>query len=173
MRIGVRVPPSELPARSREGSTLWSARANNFAPPPIPGAGWVDRVTGVPARPAAYVRGDGSSDMTRLRDMVIDLVQALGWPVPAVYADVGLPGRPDSQLAALVEAISAGRHDAVYATHPMVIGGDLDQIEAFDRLCRQHGVRLWFRWTGHARNLRGLFDVIRHVDRFTVTDEHV
>lgn len=127
-------------------------------------------MTDVPARPAAYLRGDGSSDMTRLRDGVIGLVQSLGWPVPAVYADDGQPG---SQLAALVEAISAGRHDAVFATHPMVIGGDLDQIEAFDRLCRQHGVRLRFRLSGQARNPRALFDVIRHVERFTVTDEHL
>lgn len=127
-------------------------------------------MTDAPARPAAYLRGDGSSDMTRLRDMVIGLVQSLGWPVPAVYADDGPPG---SQLAALVEAISAGRHDAVFATHPMMIGGDLDQIEAFDRLCRQRGVRLRFRWSRQATDLRALFDVIRHVERFTVTDEHL
>jgi len=104
--------------------------------------------------------------------MVIGLVQDLGWPAPAVYADAGPPGGRGSQLAALVEAISAGRHDAVFATHPMMIGG-LDQIEAFDLLCRQHGVRLLFRWTGQARNPRGLFDVIRNVERFTVTDEHL
>jgi hypothetical protein len=110
--------------------------------------------------------------MTRHRDMVIGLVQSLGWPVPAVYADAGPPGRQGSQLAALGEAISAGRHDAVFATHPMMIG-DLDQIESFDMLCRQHGVRLRFRWTGQARNPRGLFDVIRDVKQFTVTDEHV
>lgn len=86
----------------------------------------VDRVTGFPARPAAYIRDlyattAGDSDVTRQRDMVIDLVQDLGWPVPAVYADLGQSG---SQLAALVEAISAGRHDAVYVTHPRMIGGD-------------------------------------------------
>ena len=108
--------------------------------------------------------------MTRLRDMVIGLVQSLGWPVPAVYADDGPPG---SQLAALVEAISAGRHDAVFATHPMMIGGDLDQIEAFDRLCRQRGVRLRFRWSRQATDPRALFDVICDVKRFTVTDEHL
>ena len=107
--------------------------------------------------------------MTRMRDMVIGLVQSLGWPVPAVYADEGPPG---SQLAALAEAISAGRHDAVYATHPMMIG-DLGQIERFDLLCRQHGVYLLFRWTGQARNPRGLFDVIRDVKQFTVTEEHL
>ena len=110
--------------------------------------------------------------MTAQRDMVIGLVQGLGWPVPAVYADVGPPDRPGSQLAALAGAISAGRHDAVFATHPRVIG-DLDQIEALDRLCRQHGVRLRFRWSGHARDPRALFDVISGVKRFTVTDEHL
>jgi hypothetical protein len=111
--------------------------------------------------------------MTAQCDMVINLVQGLGWPVPAVYSDVGPPGRPGSQLAALVEAISAGRHDAVFATHPMVIGGDLDQIEAFDRLCRQHGVRLRYRWAGGPRDPRAMFDVIEHIKRFTVTDEHL
>jgi hypothetical protein len=128
-------------------------------------------VTDVPVCPAAYVRADDGPDMARQRDMVIGLVQSLGWPVPAVYADP--PGRPGSQLAALMMAISAGRHDAVFATHPMVIGGDLDQIEAFDLLCRQHGVRLRFHWSRQARDPRALFDVIRHFERFTVTDEHV
>lgn len=54
----------------------------------------------------------------------------------------------DIPLSAAVDpGIQAMRadHDAVYATHPMDIGGDLAQIEAFDRLCRQHGVRLRYR----------------------------
>jgi hypothetical protein len=89
-----------------------------------------------------------------------------------VYADVGPPDRPGSQLAALAEAIFAGRHDAGFATHPMVIG-DLDQIEALDRLCRQHGARLRFRWSGQAKDPRALYDVISGVKRFTVTDEHL
>ena len=77
-------------------------------------------MTGLPGRPAACIRdayatAPDDPDMTAARDMVIGLVRDLGWPVPAVYADAGRPG---SQLAALVEAISAGRHDAVYATHP-------------------------------------------------------
>jgi len=105
--------------------------------------------------------------------MAIGLVQGLGWPVPVVYADIGPPGRPGSQLAALGEAIAAGRHDAVFATHPMMIGDDLGQIEAFDRLCTRHGVRLRYRWTGGPRDPRALFDVIRRTNRFTVTDEHV
>ena len=90
-----------------------------------------------------------------------------------MYADVGPPGYPGSQLASLVEAISVGSHDAVYANHPMTIGLDLDQVEAFDRLCRQHGVRLRYRWSGGPRDPRALFDVIEHINRFTVTDEHV
>jgi len=132
-------------------------------------------VTGLPVRPAAYLRdayatAPGDSDLTEDRDMVIGLVRDLGWPAPTVYADLGPPGR---QLAALVEAISAGRHDAVYATHPMMIGSDLAQVEAFDRLCRQHGVRLRYRWSGGPRDPRALFDVIRDIKRFTVTDEHL
>jgi hypothetical protein len=98
-------------------------------------------VIGVPARPAAYIREAAATEaddpgLADQRGMVISLVQDLGWPVPAVYADAGQPG---SQLAALGEAITAGRHDAVFATHPVIIGEDLAQIEAFDRLCRQHG----------------------------------
>jgi hypothetical protein len=132
-------------------------------------------VTGPPSRPAAYIRNADATtaddpDMIAHRDMVISLVRDLGWPVPTVYADIGQPG---SQLAVLVEAISTGRHDAVYATHPMMIGDDLAQIEAFDRLCRQHGVRLRYRWAGGPRDPRALFDVIRDTKRFTVTDDHL
>ena len=43
----------------------------------------------------------------------------------------------------------------MFATHPRVIG-DLDQIEALDRLCRQHGVRLRFRWSGQTRDPRAV-----------------
>lgn len=94
--------------------------------------------------PAAYVREAAATEaddpgLADQRGMVISLVQDLGWPVPAVYADAGQPG---SQLAALGVAIAAGRHDAVFATHPVIIGEDLAQIEAFDRLCRQHGVSI-------------------------------
>jgi hypothetical protein len=132
-------------------------------------------VTGVPSRPAAYIRDVDAttvddSALTTQRDLVIRLVHELGWAVPAVYADIGKPG---SQMAALVEAISAGRHDAVYATHPRMIGDDLAQIEAFDRLCGQHGVRVRYRWAGGPRDPRALFDVIRCIDRFTVTEEHL
>jgi hypothetical protein len=121
-------------------------------------------MTGMPARPAAYIRD------TAHRETVISLVRDLGWPVPTVYADAGQPG---SELAALVEAISAGHHDAVFATHAMMIGSDLAQIEAFDQLCRQHGVRLRYRWAGGPRDPRALFDVIRDTKQFTVTDEHL
>jgi hypothetical protein len=121
-------------------------------------------MTGMPARPAVYVRD--SAD----RETVIGLVRELGWPVPTVFADAGEPG---SELTALVEAISAGRHDAVFATHPMMIASDLGEIEAFDRLCRQRGVRVRYRWAGGPRDPRALFDIIEHARRFTVTDEHL
>lgn len=129
----------------------------------------------IPARPAVYIREADAvtaddAGMRRQRNMVIGLVQDLGWPEPAVYADAGRPG---SQLAALAEAITAGRHDGVFAVHPAQIGDDLAQIEAFDRLCRQHGVRLCFRWFQEATSTRALFDVIRYVKDFTVTDEHL
>jgi len=97
----------------------------------------------IPARPAAYIRDADAAtpddpDMTAQRNMVISLAQDLGWPVPAVYADAGQADQPGSQLAALVEAITAGRHDGVFATHPAQISHHLAQIEAFDRLCRPH-----------------------------------
>jgi hypothetical protein len=130
----------------------------------------------IPVGPAAYIRdayatAADDADMTRERTMVSSLAQdLLGWPAPAVYAEAGRPG---SQLAALVEAITAGRHDGVFATHPSQIGDDLAQIEAFDRLCRQHGVRLRFRWCQEVTDTRALFDVIHLVREFTVTDEHL
>ena len=140
-----------------------------------------DRMTAFPARPAspvrpaAYIRdlyaNADDADVTAMRNMVSSLAQdVLGWPVPVVYAEVGRPG---SQLAALVEAITAGRHDGVFATHPSQLGDDLAQIEAFDRLCRQHGVQLRFRWCQGVTDARALFDVIELVREFTVTDEHL
>ena len=56
---------------------------------------------------------------------------------------------------------------------PAQISHDLAQIETFDRLCRQHGVRLRFRWCQEVTDTRALFDVIRYVRDFTVTDEHL
>jgi hypothetical protein len=130
----------------------------------------------IPARPAAYIRDRDATDIddpdiTALRDIVIRLAQdELAWPAPAVYADAGPPG---SGLAALAEAITAGRHDGVFATHPSQLGDDLAQIEAFDRLCRRYGVRLLFWRHRDVTNTRALFDVIYRVKEFTVTDEHL
>lgn len=130
----------------------------------------------IPAHPAIYTR---DPDATTIDDASITALSAeltrevqdkLGWPAPAVYAEAGPPG---SQLAALAEAITAGRHNGVYATHPSQVGDDLAQVEAFDRLCRQHGVRLRFRWHQNVTDTRALFDVIYRVKEFTVTDEHL
>ena len=70
----------------------------------------------VPARPAVYVRGQDATGINdadnRYRRMLIGAVHdELSWPTPVIYADAGPPG---SQLAALVEAIKAGRHDGVF-----------------------------------------------------------
>lgn len=132
----------------------------------------------IPTRPAAYIRDPDAitaddPGMTAQRNMVISLAQDLGWPAPSVYADAGQAGQPGSQMAALAEAITAGRHDGVFATHPAQISHDLAQIEAFDRLCRQHGVRLRFRWCQEVTDTRALFDVIHYARDFTVTDEHL
>jgi hypothetical protein len=129
----------------------------------------------VPARPAAYVRVEDATsaddpDLTMQRDLVTRAARELAWPVPAVYADAGQPG---SRYAELVEAVAAGRHDAVIVEYPGVIG-HLGQIEAFDRHCRQHGARLYahYGWPV-SDDTRGLFGVIYGVKEFTVTDEHL
>jgi hypothetical protein len=133
-------------------------------------------VSAVPARPAAYIRVEDATTaddpgMIMQRNLVIGRARDLGWPVPALYADAGQPG---SRYAALVEAIAAGRHDAVIVDCPGVIGHDLGQIEAFDRHCRQHGACL----CGHygwpvAGDTRALFGVIRDIREFTITGEHL
>lgn len=61
----------------------------------------------------------------------------------------------------------------MFATHPSQLGDDLAQIEAFDRLCRQHGVRLRFQWHWNVTDTRALFDVVYRIKEFTVTDEHL
>ena len=130
----------------------------------------------IPARPAAYVLNRyvtdiDDADMTEYRNsLTSEARDGLGWPAPEVYADAGQPG---SQLAALAEAIKAGRHDGVFATEASQLGDDLAQIEAFDRLCRQHGVLLRFRWHREATDTGALFGVLGNVKDFTVTDEHL
>jgi hypothetical protein len=129
----------------------------------------------IPARPAAYVRGQdavGIDDAgNRYRRMLISEAQdRLGWPEPVIYADAEPSG---SQFAALAEAIKAGRHDGVFATHSCQFGDDLAQIEAFDRLCREHGVLLRFQSHWNVTDTRALFDVVHKVREFTVTDEHL
>jgi hypothetical protein len=138
-------------------------------------------MTAVPVRPAAYIRdadadpGD-ESGMTGYRGMIVGWARYLGWPVPVVYADAGpAASAPGSgrRYAALVKAIAAGRHDAVIIPGPGAIGRDLAQIEAFDRYCRQHGVLLCCPYGEKVTSPHGLFDVIRDVRRFTVTEEHL
>ena len=80
----------------------------------------------IPVRPAAYVRdlyadpGDESGLAEACR-MMVRLAREAAWPKPVIYADAGPATEPGSQYAALVEAITAGRHDAVMITHPMMI----------------------------------------------------
>jgi hypothetical protein len=132
----------------------------------------------IPIRPAAYVRdlyadpGD-ESGLDESRRMMVRLAREAAWPKPVIYADAGPANEPGSQYAALVEAITAGRHDAVMITHPMMISRDLADAEAFDRLCQRQGVRIHIRWGHEMSSPRALFDVIRDTRRFTVTDEHL
>jgi hypothetical protein len=132
--------------------------------------------TTIPTRPAAYVRDPDGADEDSLpehRDLVIGLAQQLSWPVPDVYSDIGPAAQPGSQYAALVEAIASGRHDAVLVIHPIAIGNDLAQIEAFDRHCRHHGVPAYQRYGARLTHLGPLFDVIRDVRHFIVTGDHL
>src|SRR5258708_34788444 len=133
---------------------------------PGPARREADRVSTVPARPAAYIRVEDAAfadDMTWRRDLVTGAAGDLGGPVPAVCADVGQPG---SGYAALVEAVAAGRHDGVIVDYAGVIGHDLGQIEAFDRHCRQHGARLCGRYGWPVYDdTGGLFAVICDVRR--------
>jgi hypothetical protein len=126
----------------------------------------------VPARPAVYIRGDDSDAEHYL---ISEVREKLGWPEPAVFADVDADpaSRPRSRMAALVEAIAAGQHDGVFAAHPRQLGDDLGQIEAFDRVCRQHGVLLRFSWFHDVTDTRALFDVVREAREFTVTEDHL
>jgi hypothetical protein len=132
----------------------------------------------IPVRPAAYVRdlyadpGDTSGLAESCRTMV-RLAREAAWPKPVIYADAGPATEPGSRYAALVEAITAGRHDAVMITHPMMISRDLADVQAFDRLCRRQGVHIQIRWGHEMSSPRSLFDVIRDTRRFTVTDEHL
>src|SRR6266702_4784821 len=105
--------------------------------------------------------------------MMIRLAREAAWPKPVIYADAGPATEPGSRYAALVEAITAGRHDAVMITHPMMISRDLADVEAFDRLCQRQGVHIHIRWGHEMSSPRSLFDVIRDTRRFTVTDEHL
>jgi hypothetical protein len=141
-------------------------------------AAWgVDRVTyyleepRIPARPASYVWDPRGIDDEHDRDFR-DVLGELGWPEAVLYQDAGREGASRSQLAALSDAIAAGRHDGVIATHPSQLGS-LDEIEAFDRFCRAHNVLLRFRWCYSATDTRALYDVVEKGTEFTVTDEHL
>jgi hypothetical protein len=122
----------------------------------------------IPSRPAVY--GQDSDDIALA---VTEVKDELGWPDPAVYADTGADDQPRTELARLVAAIAAGEHDGVFVGHPLLLGDDLDQIEAFDRLCREHGVLLQLRWFSALTDTRALFDVVHDAMEFTVTEDHL
>ena len=129
----------------------------------------------IPRRPAAYIRDADAATadapgMIAQRETVISLAQDEGWPGPVVYAEAGQPGR---QLTALTEAIAAGRHDGVFVTDAAQIGPGLAEIEAFDRLCRQHGVRVCLPWSRGLTDTTVLSGVICGLMHFTITDEHL
>jgi DNA invertase Pin-like site-specific DNA recombinase len=105
-------------------------------------------VTTTPARPAAYIRVADTTPasyplMDRQRGEATRAARRLGWPEPVIYADTGLAAQPASQYAALADAISQSRHDAVLITDPERISRDPAQLTDFAARCRHHGARLY------------------------------
>jgi hypothetical protein len=87
-------------------------------------------------------------------------------------------GEPDYLYARMADHLEARIRAGDLAAGARLPGerdlaDDLAQIEAFDRLCRQHGVRLRFRWHQEITDTRALFDVAHQVREFTITDEHL
>jgi DNA invertase Pin-like site-specific DNA recombinase len=103
----------------------------------------------VPARPAAYVRvtrADSLDDQVvqQQHATVLRAAATLGWPEPAVYADIGTTGYnpPGSALATLTDDIQAGRRDAVITADLARISRTTSHLGGFTALCASHGVTL-------------------------------
>jgi len=111
-------------------------------------------MTTTPACPAAYIRVAAATTaddirMDRQRDVVTEAARRLGWPQPVLYADTGPAAQPASQHAALTDAISHGRHDAVIITDAARISRSAAQLQAFAVHCSHHGTRLYLTTGDH------------------------
>ncbi|MDQ2813239.1 MAG: recombinase family protein [Actinomycetota bacterium] len=103
----------------------------------------------LPSCPAAYIRIAGAADAADpdVRDQahaVLTAARQLGWPPPAVYAEIGLPGwhRPGSVLGQLAGYLASGRHDAIMIADLSRISPDPADVLAFTVYCDRCRVTL-------------------------------
>jgi hypothetical protein len=111
-----------------------------------------------PERPAAYICavGSGPDAQSAQQRVIAEHARQRGWPAPTIYAEPGDEpaaddhADPDSgpepgtgagtELAALIAAISTGRHDAVLLT-ASAAGGDASiALAGLLQRCTSHGV---------------------------------
>jgi DNA invertase Pin-like site-specific DNA recombinase len=102
-----------------------------------------------PERPAAYIRvvGARNGKDPHVRDQARAVLAAAaerGWPPPAIYLEIGLPGwqRHGSALGRLAGHLAGGRHDAIIAADLSRISRDPADVLAFTVHCDRHGVTL-------------------------------
>lgn len=103
----------------------------------------------LPVCPAVYIRVAEARNAAdpRVRDQayaVLAAARQLGWPPPAVYAEIGLPGwhRPGSVLSQLAGYLASGRHDAIMVMDLSRISRDPADVLAFTVYCDQCRVTL-------------------------------
>jgi DNA invertase Pin-like site-specific DNA recombinase len=103
----------------------------------------------LPERPAAYVRVVGARNARdpHVRDQlqaVLAAARQRGWPQPAVYTEIGLPGwhRPGSVLGRLAGYLASGRHDAIIVRDLSRISRDPADVLAFTVHCGRSNVTL-------------------------------
>jgi DNA invertase Pin-like site-specific DNA recombinase len=107
------------------------------------------RAVSVPVCPAAYVRvvGARSASDPHVQDQlqaVLAVASERGWPPPAVYIEIGLPGwrRSGSVLGEVVGYLASGRHDAVIVADLSRLSRDPADVLAFTVHCDRYGVML-------------------------------
>lgn len=109
-----------------------------------------------PERPAAYIcaAGSGPDAQSAQQRAIAAHARQQGWPAPTVYAEPDDPpgaddrSGPDSgpragtgtALAALVAAISTGRHDAVLLTASAAGSDASADLRGLLQRCTRHGV---------------------------------
>jgi DNA invertase Pin-like site-specific DNA recombinase len=103
----------------------------------------------LPECPAAYIRVVGARNARdpHVRDQLQAVLAAAcqrGWPRPAVYIEIGLPGwhRSGSVLGQLAGYLASGRHDAVIVADLSRISRDPADVLTFTVHCDRYGVAL-------------------------------